>query len=123
SELSGGQKQRVALARAVAIRPKVLLLDEPLTALDAKLKVSLRDDLATLLRKLRISAIHVTHDQDEAMAIADRLAVMRAGAIVQVADAETLYRSPEHHFVAEVLGRVNAISRTAEAIAPGAFVV
>lgn len=119
NELSGGQKQRVALARAVAVRPKVLLLDEPLTALDAKLKVSLRDDLASLLRKLRITAIHVTHDQDEAMAIADRLAVMKAGAIVQVADAETLYRSPAHHFVAEFLGQVNEITRSEGDIAQG----
>jgi putative spermidine/putrescine transport system ATP-binding protein len=111
--LSGGQQQRVALARAVALRPRVLLLDEPLTALDAKLKIALRDELAELLRRLEITAIHVTHDQQEAMAIADRLAVMRAGAIVQTGDAESLYRNPKHPFVAEFLGRVNRLSRTA----------
>jgi putative spermidine/putrescine transport system ATP-binding protein len=112
AQLSGGQKQRVALARAVALQPRVLLLDEPLTALDAKLKVALRDELAELLRRLHITAIHVTHDQEEAMAIADRLAVMRAGAIVQTGDPESLYRAPAHPFVAEFLGRVNRLARS-----------
>ncbi|XAH26174.1 ABC transporter ATP-binding protein [Xylophilus sp. GW821-FHT01B05] len=111
AELSGGQRQRVALARAVAVRPRVLLLDEPLTALDAKLKESLRDELADLLRTLGITAIHVTHDQQEALAIADRLAVMRAGRIVQVGRGEDLYRRPSHPFVAEFLGRVNRLER------------
>lgn len=111
AELSGGQRQRVALARAVAVRPRVLLLDEPLTALDAKLKESLRDELAELLRRLHITAIHVTHDQQEALAIADRLAVMQAGRIVQVGDGETLYRTPAHPFVATFLGRVNHLQR------------
>lgn len=115
-ELSGGQRQRVALARAVAVKPRVLLLDEPLTALDAKLKESLRDELAVLLRRLRITAIHVTHDQQEALAIADRLAVMRQGAIVQVGRGEDLYRHPEHPFVAEFLGRVNKVKRSSQAI-------
>lgn len=109
AELSGGQRQRVALARAVAARPRVLLLDEPLTALDAKLKESLRDELADLLRRLHITAIHVTHDQQEALAIADRLAVMHAGRIVQVGEGEALYRAPSHPFVATFLGRVNRI--------------
>ncbi len=111
AELSGGQRQRVALARAVAVRPQVLLLDEPLTALDAKLKESLRDELAELLRRLHITAIHVTHDQQEALAIADRLAIMQAGRIVGLGDGETLYRRPDHPFVAEFLGRVNRIPR------------
>jgi putative spermidine/putrescine transport system ATP-binding protein len=110
AELSGGQRQRVALARAVAVRPRVLLLDEPLTALDAKLKESLRDELAELLRRLHITAIHVTHDQQEALAIADRLAVMQAGRIVQVGDGESLYRAPAHPFVAEFLGRINRLA-------------
>jgi len=108
-ELSGGQRQRVALARAIAVRPKVLLLDEPLTALDAKLKESLRDELADLLRRLNITAIHVTHDQHEAMSIADRLVVMLAGKVVQVGTAEDLYRSPKHPFVASFLGRINTL--------------
>ena len=111
AELSGGQRQRVALARAVAVRPRVLLLDEPLTALDAKLKESVRDELAELLRRLHITAIHVTHDQQEALAIADRLAVMHAGRIVQVGHGEALYRTPQHPFVASFLGRVNRLAR------------
>jgi putative spermidine/putrescine transport system ATP-binding protein len=119
SELSGGQRQRVALARAVAVRPRVLLLDEPLAALDAKLKESLRDELAELLRRLHITAIHVTHDQQEAMAIADRLAVMSAGRIVQIGRGEDLYRAPQHPFVAEFLGRVNRLQRAPDAVAAG----
>ena len=114
AELSGGQRQRVALARAVAVRPKVLLLDEPLTALDAKLKESLRDELADMLRRLHITAVYVTHDQQEALAIADRLAVMHAGRIVQVGDGEALYRAPGHPFVATFLGRVNRIERNTQ---------
>jgi putative spermidine/putrescine transport system ATP-binding protein len=112
AELSGGQRQRVALARAVAVRPKVLLLDEPLTALDAKLKESLRDELAELLRRLHITAVYVTHDQQEALAIADRLAVMQSGRIVQVGHGEALYRTPSHPFVATFLGRVNRLERS-----------
>jgi putative spermidine/putrescine transport system ATP-binding protein len=119
AELSGGQRQRVALARAVAVRPRVLLLDEPLTALDAKLKESLRDELALLLRRLGITAIHVTHDQQEALAIADRLAVMSKGRIVQVGAGEDLYRRPAHPFVAEFLGRVNRLMRGDDALAAG----
>jgi putative spermidine/putrescine transport system ATP-binding protein len=113
SELSGGQRQRVAIARAVAPRPRVLLLDEPLAALDAGLKISLREELADLLRRLRITALHVTHDQQEAFAIADRLAVMHEGRVVQVGDGETLYRAPSHPFVATFLGRVNVLGRDA----------
>ena len=114
AELSGGQRQRVALARAVAVRPKVLLLDEPLTALDAKLKESLRDELADMLRRLQITAVYVTHDQQEALAIADRLAVMQSGRIVQVGNGEALYRTPGDPFVASFLGRVNRIERNDE---------
>ncbi|MFM1855200.1 MAG: hypothetical protein RLZ83_509 [Pseudomonadota bacterium] len=110
--LSGGQKQRVALARAVAVRPRVLLLDEPLAALDAQLKESLREDLAHWLRQWRITTVHVTHDQREALAVADRLAVMRAGQVLQVGSGETLYRTPAHAFVAEFLGRVNRLARS-----------
>ena len=103
AELSGGQRQRVALARAVAVRPKVL---------DAKLKQSLRDELAEMLRRLHITAVYVTHDQQEALAIADRLAVMQSGRIVQVGNGEALYRTPGHPFVATFLGRVNRIERS-----------
>ena len=122
-ELSGGQRQRVALARAVAVRPRVLLLDEPLTALDAKLKLAVRDELAMLLRQLNMTVIHVTHDQQEALAIADRLAVMRAGEIVQVGVGEELYRRPSHPFVAEFLGRVNRLHRSAQDMAAARLVV
>ncbi|WP_426345686.1 ABC transporter ATP-binding protein [Alcaligenes sp. HNGD-HTN06] len=116
SALSGGQRQRVAIARAIANQPRVLLLDEPLAALDAKLKVSLRDELAELLRRLRITAIHVTHDQQEAFAIADRLAVMHEGRIIQIGDGESLYRHPAHPFVATFLGRVNVLQRNAQSL-------
>ncbi len=119
TDLSGGQRQRVALARAVAAEPKVLLLDEPLTALDAKLKESLRDELGQMLRRLSITAVYVTHDQKEAMAIADRMAVMQGGQIVQFGKPEVLYRQPTHPFVAAFLGRVNRITRSPEQTARG----
>ena len=110
--LSGGQRQRVALARAVAVRPRVLLLDEPLAALDAQLKETLRDELAAWLRQWRITTVHVTHDQREALALADRLAVMRSGQVLQVGRGEDVYRAPGHAFVAAFLGRVNRLERT-----------
>jgi putative spermidine/putrescine transport system ATP-binding protein len=109
-ELSGGQKQRVALARAIATRPRVLLLDEPLTALDAKLKETLREELAELLRRFGMTAIFVTHDQQEAMAIADRMAVMNKGQIMQLGTAEQIYNHPSDSFVAEFLGQINTIN-------------
>jgi putative spermidine/putrescine transport system ATP-binding protein len=103
-QLSGGQKQRVALARALAIRPRVLLLDEPLTALDAKLREQLRVELAQLLRELAITTVIVTHDQEEAMMLGDRIAVMSAGRLEQTGTAESLYRAPATPFVGEFLG-------------------
>lgn len=102
--LSGGQRQRVALARAIAPRPRLLLLDEPLSALDAALREALRDELAILLRKFQITAIFVTHDQDEAMAIADRVAVMSQGRVAQSGTPEELYRNPKTAFVAGFVG-------------------
>ncbi|MGI9435350.1 MAG: ABC transporter ATP-binding protein, partial [Geminicoccaceae bacterium] len=102
--LSGGQSQRVALARAFAPRPRLLLLDEPLSALDAALRDSLRDELAVLLRKFEITAIFVTHDQNEAMAIADRVAVMSNGLVEQIGSPEDLYRNPASSFVAGFVG-------------------
>jgi len=107
--LSGGQRQRVALARAVAPRPRVLLLDEPLSALDAALRERLRGELAALLRELGTTAIFVTHDQAEAMAIADRIAVMSAGRVLQVDAPEALYRGPANGFVAEFVGGANRL--------------
>lgn len=102
--LSGGQSQRVALARAFAPRPRLLLLDEPLSALDAALRDSLRDELAVLLREFGITAIFVTHDQNEAMAIADRVAVMSNGLVEQIGSPEDLYRNPASPFVAGFVG-------------------
>ncbi len=109
SALSGGQRQRVALARAIAPRPRVLLLDEPLSALDASLREALRDELAELLRRFNITAIFVTHDQTEALAIADRVAVMQAGRIEQIGAPEVLYRQPASRFVAEFVGDAMAL--------------
>lgn len=112
--LSGGQRQRVALARAIAPRPRMLLLDEPLSALDAALREALRDELAVLLRKFHITAIFVTHDQDEAMAIADRVAVMSHGRVVQSGTPEELYRNPQSAFVAGFVGNAMRLDGKSE---------
>jgi putative spermidine/putrescine transport system ATP-binding protein len=109
-QLSGGQRQRVALARALAIRPRALLLDEPLTALDAKLRETLRLELAALLRRLSVTTVIVTHDQAEAMALGDRVAVMRAGRIEQVATPREIYETPATRFVAEFVGTLNLLA-------------
>lgn len=110
--LSGGQRQRVALARAFAPRPRILLLDEPLSALDAALRDELRDELAELLRRFEITAIFVTHDQHEALAIADRVAVMSEGRIAQIGTPEELYRNPASPFVAEFVGNAMVLDGT-----------
>jgi putative spermidine/putrescine transport system ATP-binding protein len=112
--LSGGQRQRVALARAVAVRPSMLLLDEPLTALDAALRDRLRGELDHLLRTLGITTIYVTHDQAEAMALGDRIVVMCKGAIAQVGSPRVIYFAPESRFVAEFVGAANILEATAE---------
>ncbi len=108
-QLSGGQRQRVALARAVAIRPGILLLDEPLTALDAALRDRLRSELNRLLRALGITAIYVTHDQAEAMELGDRVVVMRKGAIAQIGTPREIYFTPQSRFVAEFIGAANIV--------------
>ncbi|WJR76420.1 ABC transporter ATP-binding protein [Bradyrhizobium sp. NP1] len=108
-QLSGGQRQRVALARAVAIRPGILLLDEPLTALDAALRDRLRGELNRLLRALGITAIYVTHDQAEAMELGDRIVVMRKGAIAQIGSPRDIYFTPNSRFVAEFIGAANIV--------------
>lgn len=107
SRISGGQKQRVALARAVVNEPRVLLLDEPLGALDLNLRKQLQVELRALQRRLGITFLHVTHDQQEALALSDRIAVMREGKIEQIADARTLYERPRTRFVAQFLGSCN----------------
>jgi putative spermidine/putrescine transport system ATP-binding protein len=112
-QLSGGQRQRVALARAVAPRPRVLLLDEPLTALDASLRERLRGELNRLLRSLGITAVYVTHDQAEAMALGDRIVVMRHGAIAQIGSPREIYFEPASRFVAEFVGAANIVEGTA----------
>jgi putrescine transport system ATP-binding protein len=111
-QLSGGQKSRVALARALARAPKVLLLDEPLGALDRKLRDEMRSELVALQRRLGLAFIIVTHDQDEALSIADRVAVMRAGRIEQVGAPAELYDRPRTRYVADFLGRANLIEGT-----------
>lgn len=109
SALSGGQMQRVALARSLAMRPKVLLLDEPLSNLDAKLREHLRFELRELQQKLAITSLYVTHDQGEALAIADRIAIMNQGKIVQHGRPEEIYRRPEDVFVADFMGISNLL--------------
>lgn len=108
-QLSGGQRQRVALARAIAVRPRVLLLDEPLTALDALLRDHLRMEIDTLLRRLNITAIYVTHDQAEAMALGDRIVVMSKGEISQIGTPREIYHQPKTDFVASFIGTMNAL--------------
>jgi len=109
-QLSGGQRQRVALARALAIRPRVLLLDEPLTALDAKLREQLRVEIDRLLRSLGITAVYVTHDQAEAMALGDRIVVMEKGRIAQAGTPQEIYHRPATAFVADFIGTMNRVS-------------
>jgi putative spermidine/putrescine transport system ATP-binding protein len=107
--LSGGQQQRVALARALAIQPKVLLLDEPLSALDAKVRARLRDEIRRVQLEVGITTLFVTHDQEEALAIADRVGVMNSGRIEQLGPPTTIYSRPATPFVAEFVGLTNRL--------------
>ena len=108
-QLSGGQLQRVAIARAIVIEPHVLLLDEPLSNLDAKLRVEMRGEIRRLQKLLGITVLYVTHDQEEALAISDRIAVMRAGRVEQIASPRAIYEQPETPFVASFVGITNLI--------------
>lgn len=108
-ELSGGQQQRVALARALVLYPKILLLDEPFSNLDAKLKVSMREELKELQKNLKISMIFVTHDQEEALSISDKVVVMNNGRIEQIGTPEEIYYSPINEYVANFIGKSNFI--------------
>jgi iron(III) transport system ATP-binding protein len=110
AQLSGGQQQRVALARALVSNPKVLLLDEPLSNLDAKLREELRFEIKSLVRRMGITAVYVTHDQAEAMVISDRIAVMNSGNIVQIGTPQEIYKNPVNKFVADFIGTMNFIS-------------
>jgi len=109
-QLSGGEQQRVALARAVVFQPKVLLFDEPLSNLDAKLRVEMRDQIRSLQKRIGITTVYVTHDQEEAMAISDRIAVMEGGVVVQDGTAFDLYYRPKTEFVARFIGRTNLLA-------------
>ena len=109
-QLSGGQQQRVALARALVLNPDILLLDEPLSNLDAKIRVQVRSEIRTLQQDLGITTIYVTHDQEEALSLSDRVAVMRDGRVQQVAAPRTLYERPANRFVADFVGTNNFIA-------------
>ncbi len=122
-QLSGGQQQRVALARALSIRPQVLLLDEPLSALDAKIRVSLRAEIRAIQRQLGITAIYVTHDQEEALSISDRIVVMNEGRMEQVGTPFEIYNFPKTDFVAHFVGTLNAIKVEVRDAAAGLLVV
>lgn len=113
-KLSGGQQQRVALARAIVIQPRILLMDEPLSNLDAKLRVQMRTIIKKLQRNLNITTIYVTHDQEEALAISDRIAVMNRGEIMQLDTPEEIYRRPANPFVANFIGTSNFVDGVVE---------
>jgi len=118
-QLSGGEQQRVALARAIVIKPRVLLFDEPLSNLDARLRVQMRGEIQRLQKTLGITAVYVTHDQEEAMAISDRIAVMHQGVVVQEGSAEALYHRPASEFVAAFIGRTNLLRGRVVAVSAG----
>ena len=109
NQLSGGQQQRVALARALVIEPEVLLLDEPLSNLDAKLRLEMRQEIRRLCKESEITTVYVTHDQEEALSMADRMAVLKDGSLQQLGPPQTLYRQPRTRFVAEFLGETNLL--------------
>ncbi len=114
NQLSGGQQQRVALARAVVIEPSVLLFDEPLSNLDAKLRETMRDDLRALQKRLGITSLYVTHDQSEAMAISDKVVIMKSGVIMQKGSPTEIYEQPANRFVANFIGKANFVDGTYE---------
>lgn len=114
AQLSGGQQQRVALARAIVLEPKILLLDEPFSSLDAILRVRLREELKRIQRRLKITAIFVTHDQEEALSLADRIAVMSSGSIEQLEHPSTIYSNPQTLFVADFIGAMNLLKATVQ---------
>ncbi|WP_427928000.1 ABC transporter ATP-binding protein [Agrobacterium cavarae] len=115
AEMSGGMQQRIALARALVINPPLLLMDEPMSNLDARLRVSLRHELRSLQKRLGLTAIYVTHDQEEALEMSDRIAVMQNGIVQQLADPETIYLRPANRFVAEFVGSASFLEGTFEA--------
>ena len=118
NQLSGGQQQRVALARALVVEPDVLLLDEPLSNLDAKLRLEMREEIRRIHRHTRITTIYVTHDQKEALSLADRMAVLRDGRIEQLGEPRTIYRSPASRFVADFMSETNWIEARVRSVTP-----
>ncbi len=123
NELSGGQQQRVALARALVIEPQCLLLDEPLSNLDAKLRLEMRGEIRRICKELGLTVVYVTHDQKEALSIADRIAVLRDGRIEQLGTPTELYHAPANRFVADFLGETNFVEATVTVRADGAIVL
>lgn len=130
SELSGGQQQRVALARSLVLQPKILLMDEPLSSLDANLRLKVREELKEIQQRLKITTVYVTHDREEAFSLSDKIAVMNCGKIVQYDTPENLYFKPEKRFTAEFSGSANFIQKDAKtflvrpewfAVLPGDF--
>lgn len=118
-QMSGGQQQRVALARALANRPKVLLLDEPLSALDAKIRVALREEIRSLQRALNITTVFVTHDQEEALSVSDRIVVLNEGGVEQIGTPSDIYNFPRTRFVASFIGTLNQVNATVADAAAG----
>ncbi len=116
SQLSGGQQQRVALARALVVRPDILLLDEPLSNLDAQLRLEMRHEIKRLHKETGTTALYVTHDQEEALSIADRVAILKDGNLMQVGPPRDLYRNPNSRFVAEFIGETNFLPGTVQAV-------
>ncbi|HQA49539.1 MAG TPA: ABC transporter ATP-binding protein [Syntrophomonadaceae bacterium] len=112
NQLSGGEQQRIALARALVMNPKVLLLDEPLSNLDAKLRIKMRKEIKDLQSALKITTLYVTHDQEEALSISDRLVLMNEGTVEQIGEPQEIYKNPKNIFVADFIGRTNFITNT-----------
>lgn len=117
SRLSGGQQQRIAIARSLALKPSLLLLDEPFSALDAKIRGQMREELKRIQREAGLTVIFVTHDQEEAMAISDRIAIMKSGSIEQIGNPDEIYENPKTRFVAEFIGEMNFIQENGQEIA------
>ncbi len=123
NQLSGGQQQRVALARALVMEPKVLLMDEPLSNLDAKLREQMRTEIRRIQKRLGITSVYVTHDQVEAMTLSDRIVVMNDGKIEQIGTPTEIYRRPKTRFVADFIGRANFVEATVRSVQDGHLVV
>jgi iron(III) transport system ATP-binding protein len=123
AELSGGQQQRVALARALVVQPTVLLLDEPLSNLDAKLRLEMRSEIKRICTRTGITTVYVTHDQKEALSMADRIAILRDGMVVQVGSARELYERPGNRFVADFLGEANFLAAVVRSAGGGRVVI